>query len=193
MIVLDKLLENRCFPFVNQNHQPHHYMESNSLDHNAELRKLQAKIDERRAFLVKVVGSVNSLVREVGVKICESTSSSHTRQTFLLENFHRFSFQGDYGKTSHGGNDIRIDFECHHVLTVYWQSADFDPISCRVSTFSNDPAWQAAVLAICDNIDKLVAEYRAKGNQKTEILSQADLEKIQRDGLREIAGRLGLD
>jgi hypothetical protein len=154
---------------------------------------LETRVKEREAQLTRFITFIERILRERGVTDQQKVESCHIKVKKHLHSFRGFSFDGDWGHSSHGGNDVKVWYDPTPdsrdkgilVLEVYWQAANFDTNDCQVKHFSDQIDWSAKLDKLMAEADQIFAEMDAKRTEeKNDSEAQRQLEtKAKRLGI----------
>jgi len=141
----------------------------------AELKKLEQLVKEREEFLTKVISVTLDLFKEIGRTIRNKVFDFHINTIVELKNFHKFSFNGNFGHSQFGGNDIQILFQDEIVMDIYYPGSDFNVKECEVVSFKEDTIWQIALEDIVKNREKYVYKVLLKRLKATKELQTGQI------------------
>jgi len=141
-----------------------------------ETNDIEAKIQQRRKFTVKVLGFVEQLLLKEGTIVSRDESSDHTHVVRRLLNFADFSFYYSCGETYCGGNTIRV---WHHpgtektaddmmtylrrdrndlVLDVHYNSLQMSGNGDEINLFEKGDSWQDAIQQVMKTKRRILAD-----------------------------------
>lgn len=155
-------------------------------------QSLQARVQARKEQLTRYLTFVGEMLRDHGVQTHREQHRDHTHTKRELKNWEEFSFAGDWGQTSMGGNEEFVRYQGKLVLHVYYQAYSPGIDDIKVRHFDPDLVWQKALDISIKRKDKVLAT-RERQRQARLDAGQRQRERQEwQEALRQDAERLGL-
>ncbi|HEU5114919.1 MAG TPA: hypothetical protein VFT82_04105 [Candidatus Paceibacterota bacterium] len=162
----------------------------------SEIKRLDAQVAFRLKNVLRYIKEVSELLSTIGTETDRYQGSCHTKITQKLHDFHGFTFEGVFGMTQFGGNEIRIfyrqptSYRGDGVVSflVYWQDED----NLQVRTYDEVSGWDAALNLVLDDLQKHIKAWRKKLASDNEAVRQEVNLEQRLSGLKAKAKRLGI-